>query len=79
VGVKYFIQNKALTNPVVVSPDAGGVYRAKQFREGLNLQSPGLDVGLAMIIKQRPKAGQIERMDLVGSVDGACACSRCLC
>jgi ribose-phosphate pyrophosphokinase len=70
VGVKYFV-NKGLLNPVVVSPDAGGVYRAKQFREGLNLSKPALDAGLAMIIKQRPKAGQIERMDLVGSVDGA--------
>merc|ERR1719468_112606 len=28
----------------------------------------GLDAGLAMIIKQRPKAGQVESMDLVGSV-----------
>lgn len=37
VGVKYFV-GKGLVNPVVVSPDAGGVYRAKQFREGLNLQ-----------------------------------------
>ena len=44
---------------------------AKQFREGLNLTNPSLDAGLAMIIKQRPKAGAIERMDLVGSVDGA--------
>jgi ribose-phosphate pyrophosphokinase len=70
VGVTYFA-NKGLVNPVVVSPDAGGVYRAKQFREGLNMASPGLDVGLAMIIKQRPKAGQIERMDLVGTVDGS--------
>ena len=69
VGVKYFI-NKGLVNPVVVSPDAGGVYRAKQFREGINMQAPGLDAGLAMIIKQRPKAGQVERMDLVGNVDG---------
>ena len=37
VGVRYFV-TKGLINPVVVSPDAGGVYRAKQFREGLNLQ-----------------------------------------
>ena len=44
---------------------------AKQFREGLNHMNPTLDAGLAMIIKQRPKAGAIERMDLVGSVDGA--------
>ena len=70
VGVAYFA-SKGLTNPVVVSPDAGGVYRAKQFREGLNVANPSLDVGLAMIIKQRAKAGEIERMDLVGSVEGA--------
>jgi ribose-phosphate pyrophosphokinase len=70
VGVKYFA-SKDLVNPVVISPDAGGVYRAKQFREGLNLQNPRLDAGLAMIVKQRRKAGQIERMDLVGSVEGA--------
>lgn len=70
VGVRYFA-GKGLVNPVVISPDAGGVYRAKQFREGLNIQNPSLDAGLAMIIKQRPKAGQIERMDLVGSVDNA--------
>ena len=69
VGVGYFV-HKGLVNPVVVAPHAGGVYRAKLFREGLNLASPGLDAGLAMIIKQRPKAGQIERMDLVGAVDG---------
>jgi ribose-phosphate pyrophosphokinase len=30
-----------------------------------------MDVGLAMIIKQRAKANAIERMDLVGSVEGA--------
>ena len=107
VGYKYFA-NKGLVNPVVVSPDAGGVYRcarpppapaprqsspcaahspppphpparnaccapcrAKQFREGLNHQAPHLDAGLAMIIKQRVKAGAIERMDLVGTVDGS--------
>lgn len=67
VGVNYFAA-KDIANPVVVSPDAGGVYRAKQFREGLNSAIAGLDCGLAMIIKQRPKAGAIERMDLVGSV-----------
>lgn len=33
VGVSYFSQ-KDLVNPVIISPDAGGVYRAKQFREG---------------------------------------------
>jgi len=51
----------------VVSPDAGGVYRAKQFRDGL--KKLGIDAGLAMIVKQRVKANEVGRMDLVGSVD----------
>ena len=29
-----------------------------------------MDCGLAMIVKQRAKANEIERMDLVGSVEG---------
>jgi phosphoribosylpyrophosphate synthetase len=33
----------------VVSPDAGGVYRAKRFRDGL--KAHGVDAGLAMIVK----------------------------
>jgi ribose-phosphate pyrophosphokinase len=52
----------------VVSPDAGGVYRAKRFRE--MLKSAGLDAGLAMIIKQRMQANQVGSMDLVGTVEG---------
>ncbi|CAN0332366.1 unnamed protein product, partial [Discosporangium mesarthrocarpum] len=67
IGVGYF-GDTDLHNPVVVSPDAGGVYRAKKFREGL-AQRYGLDAGLAMIIKQRAKANEVDRMDLVGSVE----------
>jgi ribose-phosphate pyrophosphokinase len=52
----------------VVSPDAGGVYRAKRFRDGL--KKHGVDAGLAMIIKQRLQANQVGKMDLVGTVDG---------
>ena len=33
VGVQYFAEKEDLVNPVIVSPDAGGVYRAKAFRE----------------------------------------------
>ena len=68
VGVSYF-GDMDLINPVIVSPDAGGVYRAKQFREALS-RKHDMDCGLAMIVKQRAKANEIERMDLVGSVDG---------
>jgi phosphoribosylpyrophosphate synthetase len=63
---RYF-GDKDLHNPVVVSPDAGGVYRAKKFREGLAAKYD-MDAGLAMIIKQRAKANEVDRMDLVGSV-----------
>ncbi len=68
VGVSYFGEMD-LVNPCVVSPDAGGVYRAKQFRDGLSKKHE-MEASLAMIVKQRAKASEIERMDLVGSVDG---------
>jgi ribose-phosphate pyrophosphokinase len=42
---------------------------AKQFREALSKKHE-VDCGLAMIIKQRAKANEIEKMDLVGSVEG---------
>lgn len=66
VGVDYF-GKKELHNPVIISPDAGGVYRAKQFREAM-AKKHDKECGLAMIIKQRAKANEIERMDLVGNV-----------
>jgi ribose-phosphate pyrophosphokinase len=69
VGAYYFAEKPDLQKPVVVSPDAGGVARAKEFRAVL--EKEGHPAGLAMIIKQRSGASQIERMDLVGSVEGA--------
>lgn len=69
VGLDYFSQLGLDSKTTkIVSPDAGGVYRAKQFREGLSWM--GLDAGLAMIIKQRVEANKIGSMDLVGEVDG---------
>ncbi|TYZ64573.1 hypothetical protein PybrP1_001484 [[Pythium] brassicae (nom. inval.)] len=70
VGVTYF-GNHELVNPVVVSPDAGGVARAKKFREWLVGKHGLQSTGLAMIIKQRVKANEIDRMDLVGNVEGS--------
>jgi len=72
VGAYYFAEKSDLTKPVVVSPDAGGVARAKEFRRVLESQGHS-GAGLAMIIKQRAAANQIEKMDLVGQVDG-CDC-----
>jgi len=51
----------------VVSPDAGGVYRARKFQEGL-IDKGKTNVQLALMIKNRPAPNQIGTMDLVGSV-----------
>ncbi|KAL3772875.1 hypothetical protein ACHAW5_002140 [Stephanodiscus triporus] len=67
VGIDHF-GGKDLHNPVIVSPDAGGVYRAKKFKEGLAYKYGLEDIGIAMIIKQRARAGAVESMDLVGDV-----------
>eukprot|EP00934_Nitzschia_sp_Nitz4_P007099 Nitzschia sp. Nitz4//scaffold2_size372955//113830//115579//NITZ4_000392-RA/size372955-processed-gene-0.489-mRNA-1//-1//CDS//3329546683//7089//frame0 len=72
VGLDYF-GSKDLHNPVIVSPDAGGVYRAKKFKEGLAHKYDMNDIGLAMIVKQRARAGAVDRMDLVGDVNN-CDC-----
>jgi len=72
VGLDYF-GSKDLHNPVVVSPDAGGVYRAKKFKEGLMHKYEMPDIGLAMIVKQRARAGLVDSMDLVGDVKN-CDC-----
>jgi ribose-phosphate pyrophosphokinase len=69
IGAAYFSEKK-LVNPVVVSPDAGGVGRAKHFRKMLE-QKGYKGCGLAMLIKQRSGAAKIEAMDLVGSVAGS--------
>jgi ribose-phosphate pyrophosphokinase len=69
VAIKYFWDRASedLTSEVVVvSPDAGGVARAKKFQD--MLRSIGIGATLAMIIKQRAGAGEIASMHLVGSV-----------
>lgn len=72
VGIDHF-GGKDLHNPVIVSPDAGGVYRAKKFKEGLAYKYGWEDIGIAMIIKQRARAGSVDQMDLVGDVSD-CDC-----
>ena len=63
-----FFKTRNLENPVVVSPDAGGVPRAKLFRDGL--ASMQVDAQFAVIIKQRSMPGVVGTMDLVGDVSG---------
>jgi ribose-phosphate pyrophosphokinase len=63
----YYFAGMELVNPTVVSPDAGGVAIAKEFRKTL-VANGHENAGLAMMIKQRVKANEIDRMDLVGTV-----------
>lgn len=67
--VPYMAAKNDLRDPVVISPDAGGVERAKQFLEGL--VSYGIHAQLAIIVKQRKEAGLVESMDLVGNVQNS--------
>lgn len=48
---------------VIVSPDAGGMERARAFAKGL-------DAGLAMTDKRRPNPNQAEIMNVIGDVEG---------
>ncbi len=61
-----YIRSLNLPNPVVVSPDAGGVGRANSFRERIG-------AGLAIIAKQRPQPDVAEMLEMVGEVAGKTA------
>ena len=56
-----------LDNPIVVSPDIGGVVRARAIAKLLN------DTDMAIIDKRRPKPNVAEAMNLIGDVDGKTA------
>lgn len=51
---------------VVVSPDVGGVVRARAFAKRLN------DADLAIIDKRRPKANEARVMNIIGDVQNRC-------
>jgi ribose-phosphate pyrophosphokinase len=62
VMIEYF-RSQQLTNVTVVSPDAGGVERARAFAKRLNCP-------LAIIDKRREEANVAEVMNVVGEVKG---------
>lgn len=55
-------KNWSTENPIVVSPDVGGVARARALAKSLN------DVDLAIVDKRRPKANVSEVMNIIGDV-----------
>jgi len=59
---KDYILRKNLKNPIIASPDIGGVARARSFAKKL-----GLD--LVIVDKRREKANEAEVMNIIGDVD----------
>ena len=58
------IWRKELTDPIVVSPDVGGVVRARAVAKQLD------DAELAIIDKRRPRANEAQVMNIIGEVRG---------
>jgi ribose-phosphate pyrophosphokinase len=52
------------TNMIVLSPDVGGVVRARALAKRLD------DADLAIIDKRRPRANELKIMNIIGDVDG---------
>lgn len=65
VMVEHFVKAK-LPNLVVVSPDVGGVERARQFARKL-------DCGLVIIDKRRPRPNVSAVFNVIGNVEGSTA------
>jgi ribose-phosphate pyrophosphokinase len=61
--IEYFRQHPWAGQPIVVSPDAGGVERARAY-------SKRLGATLAIIDKRRPGPNESEVMNIIGDVRG---------
>ncbi len=60
---KEYVQSKNLPNPIVASPDIGGVARARYFAKQLGLE-------MVIVDKRREKANESEVMNIIGNVEG---------
>lgn len=58
-----YIKSKNFKNPVIASPDIGGVARARYFANKL-------DLDMVIVDKRREKANQSEVMNVIGEVKG---------
>ena len=58
-----YLEKKNLKNPIVASPDIGGVARARALANRLNLD-------LVIVDKRREKANESEVMNIIGDVTG---------
>lgn len=60
---KEYIKSKHLKNPVIASPDIGGVARARYFAQKMGLE-------MVIVDKRREKANVAEVMNIIGDVAG---------
>jgi len=58
-----YIKSKNLKNPIIASPDIGGVARARYFAKKLGLE-------MVIVDKRREKANESEVMNIIGDVKG---------
>ncbi len=58
-----YLKEKNIPNMVVVSPDAGGVERARMLANRLG-------ASLAIIYKKRPAPNVVETLDVIGDIEG---------
>ncbi|QKG28676.1 ribose-phosphate pyrophosphokinase [Campylobacter sp. RM16187] len=58
-----YIKNKNLKNPIIASPDIGGVARARSVAKTL-------DLDIVIVDKRREKANESEVMNVIGDVAG---------
>ena len=58
-----YVKAKNLKNPIVASPDIGGVARARYFAKTMGLE-------MVIVDKRREKANESEVMNIIGNVEG---------
>lgn len=58
-----YVKSKNLKNPIIASPDIGGVARARYFAKTL-------DLDMVIVDKRREKANESEVMNVIGNVEG---------
>ena len=58
-----YIKSKNLKNPIIASPDIGGVARARYFAKRMGLE-------MVIVDKRREKANESEVMNIIGDVKG---------
>jgi len=60
---EHYIKSKNLKNPIIASPDIGGVARARYFAKRMGLE-------MVIVDKRREKANESEVMNIIGDVAG---------